>query len=503
MKNKIIDQLTQGNTEEAIDEVEALLGALKDEYFKWAALKARYNKLKGENIKGIVSQAEFSVETNKINALVMEHFRDLEVLIGDYFSQSEKFSLSPEGFKDRLQNKLMEQYQLLETIGGDDSTIFYKAQQWMGDRVVAIKALISQNLTHDSNAFTEVDKVKYLKHRNIRTIVDDARSKEYPKYVILEYIDGTDLRSIIENTGPRTVFETKRILKKICDALYYLHKRKNFTSDLRPSRVMMDEEGEPILTLFTGFKARGDSNYFEILSDFQYMSPERLNAKHGILEDNIQSNQFALGVLAYFLVTGQHLFFGDSLTDVIEQRQQFLTDSKFRENKFEQLRGPDEFKSIIKQLLNPTRKERFKNIKAVIKALDNCKVLSKAHYEIARESYQRCTALNPAFISQFLDRLMEALPVAKTRIGSEKVNRKRLEIMLHNSINIMIETNVDDSYMDRIRNIKGHKGLTKEDYTGFFELFKALVKENDYMWSTEIEKAWTLTLQESVDDLTQ
>ena len=116
MRNKIIELLAKGDAEEAINEVEDVLESLKDEYFKWVALKTRFNKLKSENIKGIVSQSEFTLEGNKINALIMEHFKSLDAIVQEYFTDAEKFSLSPEGFKERLQNQLIEQYKLLESI---------------------------------------------------------------------------------------------------------------------------------------------------------------------------------------------------------------------------------------------------------------------------------------------------------------------------------------------------------------------------------------------------
>ncbi|TNE65974.1 MAG: hypothetical protein EP344_02745 [Bacteroidetes bacterium] len=501
MKGQIIEQIAQGNTEEAIETVEGVLETLKDEYYKWVALKSRFGKLKSDSIKGTVAQEDMTLETNKIQALVMEYYKDLDNTIREHFQESEQFSLNHEGFRDRLQSRLMEKYQLQELLGLGDSTVYYKAKQWKSDRLVTIKAWISQNFTHEAAAFSESERIRYFKHRNIRTVIDDAGAHEVPKYVILEYIDGSDLRAIVEKTGPRPVYESKRLLHKICDALYYLHKRKNFSSDLRPNRIMIDEEGEPIMTLVTGFKTRIDANYSEILSDFQYMSPERLSAKNGILEDDVRSNQFSLGVLAYFLVTGEHLFSGESLTEVINQRQRFSADPEYRQAKFDQLRGPEDFTGIIVKLLSLEKKKRYANIKAVIDALDSCKVPSRSHYEVTRESYQRCIALNPDFIGRFLDTLTEKLPVAKERLDPTKIDRKRLEIMLHNSINLMIETNVDDSYMDKIRQIKGHKGLNRAHYTSFFGIFLEHVAECDYMWSNEIKKSWDLTLEESIDDL--
>lgn len=503
MKNNLVQQIAAGNTGEAIDSVESVLKRLQEQYYSWAILKAQYEKLKSEQIKGTITPEDFILETNKINSRVLENHKMLDDLIRQEFEESEQFDLSVNGFRERLQGQLMDRYQLLEVLGEADSVIFYKAKNWNSDQLVTIKALTSQNLTHESKAFAEFDQVRYLKHRNIRAIIDDARSRKFPKYVILEYIEGTDLQAIVESTGSRPGFETKYILQRICDAIYYLHKRLIFNCDMRPSRIMIDIEGEPILTLATGFKTKSDSNYFEILSDFQFMSPERLSAKHGVLANDVSSNQFSLGVLAYFLVTGQDLFSGSSLTDVIEQRQKFTADPEFRAQKFKNLRGSKDLGEIIMKLLSPDKKLRYPSIKSLIDALNSCMLASKAHNEMARQSYLRCTARTPNIISTFTDRVLEKMPVNQKNLILDNTTRNDLERSLRNCIGLVIETNVDDSYRDGIKQIKGFNLLTRNDFTTIFGIFYGLLEEYDYMWSSEIQEAWEITLGETIIDLAQ
>lgn len=502
MKNKIIELIADNDLKNAFRQIEDLLNGFENERYKWVQLKSQWNSIEEEKAKGIIEGPEYKFKLRQVRDEMVENLRRLNGILSDQYLENDDYNLSVDGFEKRLQESVIDRYELLEPVDKGPAIIFFKARQRFDDRYVTIKALTSQNLTQDSHAFEEINSIKYLKHRNIRTVLDDSNSKEYPKYVILEYIDGFDLETIIEQTGPRTIIETKNILVKICDALYYLHKRKNFHTDLRPSRIMIDEEGEPILTLITEFRSRNESNYLEILSEFQYMSPERLRSEDGELEGDSRSNQFSLGILAHYLITGNQLFSGKSLISFVEQRQKFHNDEIYRALKLSKLKGPDEFTAIIKRLMSPDKEDRFSSIKKVLDALNAITIFSKDYYEIARESYQRCTAYTPKFTSNFFDQLLPRLPKAEKIIHEGPIDRKSLELMLHSSINLMIETHTDDSYMNKIKEVADRQNLTKEDYIVFFEVFLEQVAQCDYLWSEEIENAWKLTLDEALDDLT-
>lgn len=503
MKNKIINLVAKGEVNEAINQVEHFLEELKDEYFEWIALKSRYSELTKNNSKGVITQAEYTLGLNKINSLILNYNKRLDSIVNKSFEEKTSFAISQEGYIERLQNQISSQYTIVEKLGEGASTIVFKAKELLGNKFVTIKALKNQNLIQDSLAFDEINKVKNFKHRNIRTILDASNFKEYPKYIILEYIDGTDIQEIVEKSGARTLHETKKILLKISDALYYLHKRKIFSSDLRASRIMIDEEGEPILSPFSVFKTRTELSYLQIISDFRYMSPERLVSKNNILSGSPKSNQFSLGVLAYYLLTGEPLFSGDSLLSIIEDRKKFNTNKEYRAKKLKKLRSSNELTDFVIRLLSQKKEDRYDNVKKVIDTINKIKINTNLHCEIANESYQRSIAYAPDFIGLFYKELFEKLPIAKQRILEANIDIKRLKIMLHNSINLMIETNVDDSYIEKIKKIKGHKGLKIEDYQVFFDVFISLIKESDYLWSDTIQEAWNQTISEAIMDLSK
>ena len=87
MKNKIIHLVAKGEINKAIQQVELFLAELKDEYFEWIALKSRYNELTKNNSKGIITQAEYSLELNKINSQILDYNKQLDEIINKNFEE--------------------------------------------------------------------------------------------------------------------------------------------------------------------------------------------------------------------------------------------------------------------------------------------------------------------------------------------------------------------------------------------------------------------------------
>ena len=494
MKERLIQLIRSGETKEAFEEGMAFLDKMKEHYYKWTTLQSKYNEKLNDNLKGVVSSKEHNTDLNRINFELL----DLIIKIDKDWRQidrSETTRVQNDLLKEKLQNQLLDQYEILDPISEGTSTVLYKAKELFGNDYVAIRALKSESLYNVSQAFDEVTQLKKLNHRNIVSVLGNSNLTASPKYVVLEYIDGIDIASIIEDYGPRPIMETKRILLKICNALYYLHKRKLFNADLRASRIIIDKEGEPIISPFIVFRTNSQSSYDQILSNLRYMSYQRLNSI-GYKNPTPSSNQFSIGVLAYLLSVGEPLFPENSLVDLIEARIAFENDSEYRRAKLEKLTGPIEFIAVIKRLLSQNRESRYPYMMEVIHALNNVNLETHFHNRISEESYSRACAFNSELTYELIRR------INKEDIEDiEDLNTTEFAKRLHNIISLVIETNTRKSYLLRAIQSEELFNLFFTHRSEFIQILLELISEYDYLWSPKIEIAWRQTLRETFEKL--
>jgi serine/threonine protein kinase len=486
MKKKTLDLIREGKLDSALSAGEEFLSEIKDYYYSWILLQSRFQDKQNENLKGILSQEKYTNEINKVNSDLLELILKIEECVKANFQSDnqEKRSL-----KDRLQDSLIATYEILDVISEGKSTVTFKAKERFEDDLIAIRALKSDNLFLETEAFDEVSKVKKLQHRNIVTVFGKSPRNTTPKYVVMDYIQGIDLKSLVLENGPKPLSEAKRILLKICDALYYLHKRKIFNADLRAARILIDREGEPMISPFIVFRSKSENNYGQIISNLKYMSYQRLNSKD-YKHHTPQSNQFSLGVIAYLLLSGEMLFDSDSIIDLIEARSQFEKNEKVRQEKIEKISGPPELIEILKKLLSPIRKNRYASMLEVIHAIRSIEDFSNEFQKTARESFSRACSYNP----QIMHNLIEGINSQEIESNEDSDS---MALKMQNIIGLLIETNASKSYIDKVIELKSFSDLLFRDFEKFKQHLFTILEESDYLWTDQVRKAWEQTLSET------
>ncbi len=491
MKEDLIKLIRKGELQKALTKGEEFLKVMNDNYFLWTTLQSRFNDKKNQNTKGILSGEEYTKEFNLLNAQVLE----LILKIDSEIQENKNTSGVEETLKEKLQNSLLGSYEVLDMLSDGSLTTTFRAKELFDDDFVAIKTLKIDNHNSNGEVFEEINRVKNFNHRNLVSILGRSAVNASPKHVILEYIDGIPLNKIILENGSRPMGETKRILLKLCEALYYLHKRKVFNADLRASRVFIDKEGEPIFAPFILFRTKTDTNYDQIVSNLKYMSFQRLNSKDYKHFDP-RSNQFSIGVLAYLLITGEPLFEGNSIVDLIEARNLFEKNDAYREEKLSKLDCSDDMKHLVKKLFAINRDDRYPSMFEIITDLRRMESFSNVNNFIAQESYSRACSFNPKItfelIKEINDRDFDSFPDLDINSFSKNI---------HNSISLIIETDSNKSYlMKAFQSIELSTLFLKYDKP-FREVFYALLAESDYLWSEDIQFAWETTLNETFEEI--
>ena len=152
----------------------------------------------------------------------------------------------------------------------------------------------------------------------VKTFNSEQRSR---LYMVIEWVDGRLLRSILNEEGALPIERAVRITLGICAALDYMHKRGIVHRDLKPENVMVDENDHIKLIDF-GIAMKEDArrltfvNVSSMLGTPDYISPEQVQGKRG----DQRSDMYSLGIMFYEMLTGQVPFSGPNPLAVMNER---------------------------------------------------------------------------------------------------------------------------------------------------------------------------------------
>ncbi|MCC7003588.1 MAG: protein kinase [Gemmatimonadaceae bacterium] len=136
-------------------------------------------------------------------------------------------------------------------------------------------------------------------------------------YYVMKYIEGRSLDSVIRHEGGQSLAFTQAIIGYMGNALHYAHQRGVVHRDVKPANVMLDREGWVYVTDFGIAKqteGAGLTHSGVIIGTPHYMSPEQFNGQ----PVTGAADQYALGVLAYELLTGRTPYSGPSIGEVMK-----------------------------------------------------------------------------------------------------------------------------------------------------------------------------------------
>ena len=195
-------------------------------------------------------------------------------------------------------------------------------QVWLarrdGDRErVAIKVLHLE-LVRSIDALTrfqrELDAISRLQHPNVVRALDHGTLSDGRPFIVLEYIEGPSLREVIHERGSISPADTFEILEPLCDALAIAHDAGLVHRDVKASNVILakqDGKLRPVLLDFGLVKlldqaGPGLTSSRSMLGTPAAMAPEQMRGQ----PVDARTDVYALGLLAYHMLTGQPAFGG-------------------------------------------------------------------------------------------------------------------------------------------------------------------------------------------------
>ena len=221
-------------------------------------------------------------------------------------------------------SKKIGRYEILEELGHGAMGTVYRAKDPAMDRIVALKTIISLALASDQGSdfrerfFREARAAGGLAHPGIVTVYDVGEHEGMP-FLVMEFISGKTLDYTVKQGERPTLDRVCEIGQKIAEALGYAHKHGVVHRDIKPANILLtSREGHgierPKITDFGVAKlAEGHTTLTgQMLGTPAFMPPEQFT---GAPVDG-RADIFSLGVVLYWMATGEQPFPGESVTAV-------------------------------------------------------------------------------------------------------------------------------------------------------------------------------------------
>jgi len=147
---------------------------------------------------------------------------------------------------------LNERYQLLESLGNGGMALVYKAKDLMLERNVAVKLLredYSKDLAFRERFRQEARAAANLTHPNIVTVHDFGLDQGH-LFIVMEYVPGDDLKSLIRQKGQFSVQESLELVIQACQGVGYAHRAGLVHCDIKPHNMLVTPEGRLKVTDF-------------------------------------------------------------------------------------------------------------------------------------------------------------------------------------------------------------------------------------------------------------
>ena len=229
----------------------------------------------------------------------------------------------------------MGSYQLGELLGRGGMGEVYKASHRMLARPAAIKLIRPEMLGANDPAVAtraiarfrrEAEAAAHLRSAHTVNLYDFGVTEDRTLYLVMEFLDGMDLESLVRQHGPMPWPRVIHVLRQVCDSLEEAHARGLVHRDIKPANIHLGRVGcreDFVKVLDFGLVKTAAAGAAESLATIEgvimgtpaYMAPEMALGE----SVDARADLYALGCVAYYLLTGQQVFTGDTVLKVITQ----------------------------------------------------------------------------------------------------------------------------------------------------------------------------------------
>ena len=264
-------------------------------------------------------------------------------------------------------------YKVYDEVGRGGAAIVYLARDIPTGQIVVLKA-IHPHLVRERFIGRFEREIKILKRLNSPHIVRiydsdlNAREKGLSQplsYLVMEYVPGRTLSSIIQSMGPLQAPGAVAIVRQIALALLHLHEHQVVHRDVKSRNVMITNDGMAKLIDF-GVAKNPDfaalTQTEEFTGTLLYASPEQLQDSRDV---DIRTDIYSLGIVLFEMLTGANPFPTEGLTSIAERMTADVP-------RIAEYRGdvPSGIQSLLEGMLAVQPEERFESPQALIQEID-------------------------------------------------------------------------------------------------------------------------------------
>ena len=311
--------------------------------------------------------------------------------------------------------KINDRYQIIKSIGEGGMANVYLAYDTILDRDVAVK-ILRGDLSNDEKFVRRFQRealnASSLSHPNIVEVYDVGDDNgQY--FIVMEYIEGKNLKDLIKKRGKLTVSEVVDIMGQIADGLSVAHDSYIIHRDIKPQNIMILENGLVKITDFGIAMAMNATQLTQtnsVMGSVHYLPPEQASGKGSTLKSDI----YSMGILMYELLTGVLPYRGDNAVEIaLKHLKEPLPSIR------EELPDiPQAVENIILKSAAKNPKNRYNDAREMYEDLKTC--LEESRHDEKKHNY-----LHPELDSdnkKFTKQIEKAVSVEEDNILSEDDN---------------------------------------------------------------------------------
>ena len=262
---------------------------------------------------------------------------------------------------------LGDRYEILQLLGEGGMGAVYKSSDRELGRPVALKVIrpeLASNPAILARFKQELLLAHQVTHRNAVRVYDLGEASGV-KFITMEFVEGSDLRSLLLKQGKFSSEEAVEIVRQICLALEAAHGVGVIHRDLKPQNVMQDKQGRILVMDFglaRSLESDGMTQTGALVGTMEYMSPEQAMGK----ELDQRSDIFALGLIFYELLTGKMPYKADTaLASLLKRSQERAIPASEIDASV-----PKGLSDIVSKCLERDVTHRYANVKEILADLD-------------------------------------------------------------------------------------------------------------------------------------
>jgi eukaryotic-like serine/threonine-protein kinase len=265
---------------------------------------------------------------------------------------------------------LADRYEVEELVGAGGMSSVYRAHDRLLDRKVALKVMHShygEDPEYVERFRREARSVAALSHPNVVTVIDRGEH-EGRQFIVFEYIDGENLKQLIQRRGPAPVKTALELAKQIAQALSFAHQQGLVHRDVKPQNVLLNGDGMAKVTDFGIARSldvhKGVTQTGTVLGTSDYIAPEQAQGQ----SVDEQTDVYSLGVVLYELLTAEVPFPGESFV-AVAMRHINEAPPPIRDKRVD---VPPRVEAAVQRAMAKDPADRFRSMGALCAELDAC-----------------------------------------------------------------------------------------------------------------------------------